>query len=133
MPQTNQTHVHFDGNVTNIEYTESDVEDNDEETGSKTNLNSCLIFSAIFCCKSLGLVNYICDVGSDIANGYKYLQNQEEWPKLSNNSDYNYTRALCDNWESYRHVKMGTLTLSIVFIPSTLAFLFLGMFWYFEN
>ena len=73
-------------------------------------------------------MNYICDVTTDILNGYRYLRNQQEWPKQINNLDYNYTRELCDKWEDYRHVKMGTLTLAIVFIPSAIAVLFLGMF-----
>ena len=128
MDQPNQPHVQFDSDIAQIEPLNKDVEINNQDMERKTSRNKCLMFSAILCCKSLGLVNYICDVVSDILNGYKYLRNQQEWPKLLNNSSYNYTRELCDNWDSYRHVKMGTLTLSIVFIPSALAVLFLGMF-----
>ena len=128
MDPPNPPHVQFDTDTDQIEPLNHDVEINGQDMENKTSRSKFLIFSAILCCKSLGLVNYICDVTTDILNGYRYLRNQQEWPKQLNNLDYNYTRELCDNWESYRHVKMGTLTLSIVFIPSAIAVLFLGMF-----
>ena len=118
MDPPNPPHVQFDTDTDQIEPLNPDEEINGQDMENKTSRSKCLIFSAILCCKSLGLVNYICDVTTDILNGYRYLRNQQEWPKQLNNLDYNYTRELCDNWESYRHVKMGTLTLSIVFIPS---------------
>ena len=125
-----KSRVEFSNNVAVAE-----IEIINEET---ENMNTCtlknkslnkkkLVFRAMFLFKLLGLLTYISDVGSDIGNGYEYLRTQTEWPKLSNNSGYNYTRELCDDWQSYRHVKMGILTMSIVFIPSAICVLVLGM------
>ena len=84
-----------------------------------------LIFIAMLFFKLFGIINYICDVGSDLVNGYWYLDGQE-WPRLSDNSDYNYTRALCDDWKAYKHPNLGALTISLVWIPSAFITLFLG-------
>ena len=113
----------------NFNKSEAEKDESEEEVNpspNKTNFNKHLLFSAIFCFKFLGLVNYICDVGTDIKNGIDYLRVPDEWPKLSDGSGYNYTRDHCDNWETFRHEKMGTMTLCIIFIPSAIGFLFLG-------
>ena len=118
--------VEFDSKAIEIKTTEEDNEAPILEIKSEIIWSKLILFCAIFCFKTLGMLNYISDVGSDILNAFNYLRTQEEWPKSSDNSSYHYTNELCDNWESYRHVKMGTLTLCIVFIPSTLGVLFLG-------
>lgn len=128
--QQQKQHVEFSKNVYEIENVNEDTEDASNPNVSNKSLNKRLVFGAMFCFKFLGIINYISDVGSDIGNGYEYLRTQTKWPRLADNSSYNYTRELCDNWESYRHVKMGTLTLSIVFIPSALAVVFLGKIFY---
>ena len=109
-----------------------ETEEEDNSNPNKTNFNKHLLFSAIFCFKFLGLVNYICDVGTDVKNGIDYLRVPHEWPKLQNSSDYIYTRELCDRWETFRHEKMGTMTLCIIFIPSAIGFLFLSKYTYIE-
>ena len=116
--------VEFRENLNKSEAEEEEINPN----SNTTNFNKHLLFSAIFCFKFLGLVNYICDVGSDIKNGIDYLRVPEEWPKLSDGSGYNYTREHCDEWETFRHEKMGTMTLCIIFIPSAIGFFFLGKY-----
>ena len=123
----NKEHVHFSSNVSQDEIQRADTERNDNaDVNNNRNWNVRLMFGAVFCFKFLGLINYISDVGSDIGNGYQYLGTQAKWPRLADNSGYNYTEELCENWESYQHVIMGSLTLIIVFIPSALGALFLG-------
>ena len=120
--------VEFQENINQMETGKDEPEEEDNSNPNKTNFNKHILFSAIFGFKFLGLVNYICDVGTDVKNGIDYLSVPNEWPKLENSSDYNYTRELCDRyrWETFRHEKMGTLTLCIIFIPSAIGFLFLG-------
>ena len=125
-----KSRVEFSNNVAvaEIEIINEETENTNTCTLKNKSLNKKkLVFRAMFLFKLLGLLTYISDVGSDIGNGYEYLRTQTEWPKLSNNSGYNYTRELCDDWQSYRHVKMGILTMSIVFIPSAICVLVLGM------
>ena len=118
--------VAFDSTDIEVKTGEEEKDTHTSEIKNEINWSKLLLFCAIFSFKTLGMINYISDVGSDILNAFHYLRTQEEWPKLSDNSSYSYTRDLCNNWESYRHVKMGTLTLCIVFIPSTIGVLFLG-------
>ena len=120
--------VEFSSEVTELEIMTEDSKEEHHIDERKSNWNKGLISSAMFSFKLLGLINYTCDVGSDIVNGYDYLRARNEWPNMSNNSDYNYTRKLCDDWESYRHVKIGTLTLTIVFLPSAIGVFLLGKF-----
>ena len=84
--------VEFRENLNKSEAEEEEINPN----SNTTNFNKHLLFSAIFCFKFLGLVNYICDVGTDVKNGIDYLRVPHEWPKLQNSSDYIYTRELCD-------------------------------------
>ena len=126
MASTKKQCIKFDDNNIEIKPSEEDKEEIAFETKVKTNRNKLLLFSVIFCFKTLGMINYICDVGSDILNASDYLLAQKEWPKVPGTSNYNYTRALCDDWESYQHPKMGILTLCIVFLPPTIGVLFLG-------
>ena len=118
--------VEFRENFNKSEAEKDESEEEENPSPNQTNFNKHLLFSAIFCFKFLGLVNYICDVGTDIKNGIDYLRVPDEWPKLSDGSGYNYTRDHCDVWETFRHEKMGTMTLCIIFIPSAIGFLFLG-------
>ena len=126
MASTKKQRIKFDVNNIEVKPSEEDKEDHALETNVKINRNKLFLFSVIFCFKTLGMINYICDVGSDILNAFDYLLAQKEWPKVPGTSDYNYTRAICDDWESYQHPKMGILTLCIVFLPPTIGVLFLG-------
>ena len=128
MASNNKKHIKFDEINDKLDESNEENEVQISDTKSEIDWNKLVLFCAIFCFKTLGMINYICDVGSDIWNAFDYLRTQEEWPKLTDNSNYHYTRELCDNWQLYRHVKMGTLTLCIVFIPSTLGVLFLGIY-----
>ena len=124
--------VELQENINQLEIRKDELEEENNPNPDKTEFSKHLLFSAIFCFKFFGLVNYICDVGSDIKNGIDYLRVPEEWPKLSDGSGYNYTREHCDSWETFRHEKMGTMTLCIIFIPSAIGFLFLGKYTYIE-
>ena len=117
--------VELQEKINQLEIRKDELEEENNPNPDKTEFNKHLLFSAIFCFKFLGLVNYICDVGTDIKNGIDYLRVPDEWPKLSDGSGYNYTRDHCDMWEKFRHEKMGTMTLCIIFIPSAIGFLFL--------
>ena len=128
MPTRKKKCYRFHESNIEVQASEENKDEQNIETKHKMNKNKLILFCAIFVFKTLGMFNYICDVGSDILNAFDYLRTQKEWPKIADNSDYNYTRELCDDWQSYRHVKMGTLTLTIVFLPSTLGVLFLGKF-----
>ena len=124
--------VEFQENLNQLETGKDESEEENNSNPNKTNFNKHILFSAIFGFKFLGLVNYICDVGTDVKNGIDYLSVPHEWPKLSDGSGYNYTREHCDMWETFRHEKMGTMTLCIIFIPSAIGFLFLGKYTYIE-
>ena len=128
MASTQTERIRFDESNIELQASGENRDEQNLETKHKVNKNKLILFCAIFVFKTLGMFNYICDVGSDILNAFDYLRTQKEWPKIADNSDYNYTRELCDDWQSYRHVKMGTLTLAIVFLPSTLGILFLGRY-----
>ena len=126
MASTKKQRIKFDDNNIEVKPSEEDDEEHIFETQVKISRSKLLLFSVIFCFKTLGMINYICDVGSDILNAFDYLLAQKEWPKVPGTSNYNYSRALCDDWESYQHPKMGILTLCIVFLPPTFGTLFLG-------
>ena len=126
MASTKKQRINFDDDHIEVKQLEEDKEEHVLDPKVKMNRNKLFLFSVIFCFKTLGMINYICDVGSDILNAFDYLLAQKEWPKVPGSSNYNYTRALCDDWESYQHPKMGILTLCIVCLPPAVGVLFLG-------
>ena len=112
-------HLQQQSEINFAEITAMEEEDDSPDAQVVNRNDNRIVFVATFCFKLVGVITHISDVGSDIANGYDYLHAPKQWPRIANTSDYNYTRELCNDWSSYRHPKMGALTMSIVWFPST--------------
>ena len=80
--------------------------------------------------RGIGWCLYFADVVTDIYSGAVFITGDTmDYTKFENENYTNYTRNVCDNFDSYSHPIWGTVVISLAWVPAIVLLPPLLMHW----